>query len=199
MNIPKQVFYNLIPKKVLDKLKITRMGPSKEIIEFIKTYERLHDGDLSTVELEPKLDARGIWTEGYGHAMTRGREFMTVTKFPTIKSIKPFSVVCTEEQALKLLAQDVEAFAEGVRNRLKVKVNQEQFDALLSHAFNCGFSATLYSLVNNNASEKAIKNWFTTRYITAGGVYLKGLQYRRNDEYEIWIGKNYRREANLHV
>lgn len=199
MGFPKQIFYKLLPKKILDKLKRARMEPSKEIIEFIKSYEQIHDGDLNMVGLQPKLDARGIWTEGYGHAMVRGREFMTSNKYPTLDSIIPFSVIHTEEQALKLLAQDIKSFAEGVRSRLKVEVNQHQFDALVSHSFNCGFSATLYSLINNNSSEKAIKNWFTTRYITAGGTYLKGLQYRRNDEYQIWAGINYKREANISV
>lgn len=175
------------------------MEPSNEIINFIKAYESLHDGDLSKVGLQPKLDAAGIWTEGWGHAMVRGREFLTVTQYPTLNDILPFSKVKTVEEADKLLRQDIEIFKNGVLSRLKVEVTQNQFDALLSHAFNCGYSATLYNLINKGAKESKIKNWFTTRYITAGGVYLKGLQYRRNDEYEIWSGTNYDREYNLSI
>lgn len=175
------------------------MTYSKSIKAFIKTYETLHDGDLSTIGLEPKLDGAGIWTEGWGKAMRRNGNFMRVSEYPTLESILPYRTIYTECEAEINLVEKLIEISKGVQKRLKVNVNQCQFDALVSHAYNCGFSATLYTLINNKYSKKAIKDWFTNRYITSGGVYLKGLQYRRNDEYEIFIGKNYKREYNISI
>lgn len=185
---------------MIKKKKIQMYKPSLQVIVFIKHYEQLHDGSLKMIGLQPKPDARGIWTEGYGHAMVdRSGKFRTTKDYPTIQSILPYQTVYTEKEALYLLERDVNIFANGVNRRLKIKVSQHQFDALVSHAYNCGFSETLYRRVNSRASEKDIKSWFTTKYITADGQYLKGLQYRRNDEYQIWAGINYEREYNLSV
>ena len=38
-------------------------------IELIKSFESLHDGDLSKIGLQPKMCPAQIWTEGYGRAM----------------------------------------------------------------------------------------------------------------------------------
>jgi len=174
------------------------MIPSAAIVNFIKLYETLHDGDRSQIGLQPKPDAGGIWTEGYGHAMRdHAGNFLRVAKYPTIASVLPFSKIKNEQQALELLYLDLEAFSKGVSKRLKLPVTQNQFDALVSHSFNCGFSETLYRLVNSNAKDADIKKFMTKTYITAGGVFMLGLQYRRNDEWEIWKGINYLREYKL--
>lgn len=178
------------------------MSPSNELINFNAHYEQLHDGDLNRIGLQPKPDARPnpIWTEGYGHAMVDEKgNFRTLRDYPTMESILPYSQIETEEEAWAMLKWDTEAFAQGVLRRLKVRLNQHQFDALVSHSYNCGYSETLYRLINNCAPEAKIKWWWTNKYITAGGRYLRGLQYRRNDEYEIWLGKNYKREYNLSI
>tara|TARA_B100001146_G_C16196757_1_gene442099 strand:+ start:614 stop:1183 length:570 start_codon:yes stop_codon:yes gene_type:complete len=178
----------------------TNMKASNKIIEFIKSYETLHDGDLKKIGLQPKLDGAGIWTEGYGHAMTNNKgEFFRVENYPTIESVLPYSLIATVELAEYYLKKDIERFEGLVRYNLKVTVTQNQFDALLSHAFNCGISSTMYRLVNSDASKEEIKEWFTTKYITSGGIYMKGLQYRRNDEWEIYQGINYDREYKLSV
>jgi len=175
------------------------MNPSEKIYPFIKIFESLHDGDLRKIGLQPKLDPVGYWTEGWGHLMLRNGKKLSVKDFPTIASVLPYSVIKTTEDADKWLEIDLQETVRGVNNRLKIPVTQYQFDALVSHAFNCGFSSTLYKLVNSKAPISQIKNWFTTKYITANGIYLKGLQYRRNDEFEIFIGKNYDREYNLSI
>jgi lysozyme len=105
-----------------------------------------------------------------------------------------YRTISTETEAAAALMVDMDATARGVLKRLKICVSQNQFDALVSHAYNCGYSGTMYTLVNGRATEKSIKNWFTSKYITSRGVFLLGLQYRRNDEYEIWAGINYKRE-----
>lgn len=173
------------------------MKPSLHLISFIKEYEQLHDGDLSMVGIQPKPDARGIWTEGYGHAM-RGfnGKFLTTGNCSFQNAIKR-SQVKTEEEAFALLRWDVENIAEGVFKRIHIPLCQYQFDALVSHAFNCGYSQTLHRLVNSRADEKDIKEWFTTRYITAGGVKLRGLVLRRHDEYQMWKEADYQRSYKI--
>ena len=37
---------------------------SAELVKLVSHYEGLHDGDLSKVGLQPKMDPIGIWTEG---------------------------------------------------------------------------------------------------------------------------------------
>jgi len=175
------------------------MKASNLLHPFIKEFESLHDGDLSKIGLQPKLDPTGNWTEGWGHLMTHNGKAMTVKDFPTQKSILPFSKIKTVEDADRYFLIDLKEVEDGVNFKLKVKVSQNKFDALVSHWYNCGFSSTMYKLVNSCAPEKDIKNWFTTKYITSGGVYLKGLQFRRNDEYEIWANINYKREYNLSI
>ena len=172
---------------------------SESIKQFIKQYETLHDGDLSIIGLEPKLDGAGIWTEGWGKAMRRNGKFMTVKDYPTLNSILPYRTIKNEAQAELELVKKLNEISHGVRKRLKVPVTQNQFDALVSHAYNCGYSQTLYTLINSRAKESSIKKWFTTKYISSGGVKLRGLQYRRNDEYEIWLGINYKREYNISI
>ncbi|HET8885873.1 MAG TPA: lysozyme [Salinimicrobium sp.] len=176
------------------------MTVSNNLIEFVKQYESLHDGDLTKIGLQPKPCPAGYWTEGYGSVVIGPYgEMMIVEKYPSIEMVLPYSKITTEAEANADLISGLNKRAKGVNKRLKVNVSQCQFDALLSHAYNCGFSTTLYALVNSCAPEEKIKNWFTKKYITAAGKYMKGLQYRRNDEYEIWSGKNYKREYKLSV
>jgi len=174
------------------------MKSSLEVIGFIKNYEQLHDGDLSQIGLQPKPDARGIWTEGYGHAIRKSNgKFLTLQDCATPKLAAKYGQVRTEEEANALLRWDIGNTAEGVFRRLMIPICQQQFDALVSHAYNCGYSSTLYRLVNSRAPEEEIKNWFLTRYISAGGVKLKGLVLRRQDEWEIWKHAEYQRNYKL--
>tara|TARA_B100001146_G_scaffold217295_1_gene221722 strand:- start:510 stop:1037 length:528 start_codon:yes stop_codon:yes gene_type:complete len=175
------------------------MKASNNLKKFIKTYESLHDGDLSQIGLQPKLDGAGIWTEGWGHPMRKNGRYMRVEDYPTLASVMPYQKIKTLEDADFYFDKDLAKTEKLVNMYLKVEVNQNQFDALVSHAYNCGISETMYRLVNKKASKEAIKDWFTTRYTTSGGKYLKGLQYRRNDEWEIYAGIDYEREYNLSV
>lgn len=177
----------------------TKMEPSIKIKNFIKIFESLHDGNLSQIGLQPKPDPVGYWTEGWGHLMLKNGKKLQVKDYPTIQSVLPYSNIKTTADADKWFDIDLQETIRGVKRRLKIPVSQHQFDALVSHAFNCGYSETLYKLVNGKAKEESIKKWFTTKYTTSMGVYLLGLQYRRNDEYEIWIGKDYEREYNRSI
>lgn len=174
------------------------MKTTNALVGFTVSYEQIHDGNLSTLGLQPKKDARGIYTIGYGHALIVNGRFVT-DETPNLKQILEDNFLKDESEARKLLAKDIKHFENGVNKRLKVIVSQNQFDALVSHAFNCGYSSTLYNLVNTNASCNDLKNWFTTKYITAGGIPLRGLQFRRNDEWQMYSCGDYKRNYNLSI
>jgi len=117
-------------------------------------------------------DAVGVWTIGYGH---------TKTASPGM-SITP-------AEAERLLRQDLERFEQAVRDRVTVPINQNQFDALVSFAFNVGVGAfrksTLLKLLNQGNYEGA-KNEFK-RWVHGGGRRLAGLVKRRNQEAELFL------------
>lgn len=174
--------------------------PTEPLIKFMAAFESLHDGDLTRIGLQPKLCPAGYWTEGYGRVLRDANgKMLSYKDYKTIDSVLPFSTISTEDEALKDLWNRARKLAPQVSNRLKVPVTQDQFNMLISHADNCGFSDTLYKLINTKQDELKIKNWITGKYVTAGGVYMKGLQYRRNDEWQMWKGINYVREYNLSV
>lgn len=157
------------------------MKTSQIGIDLIKYFEGLHDGNLKEIGLQPKKDPIGIWTEGYGHAMIDSKGNFIKTK------TTPKGTISTIKQAEELLKKDLTAFELIVTRKIKVSLKQNQFDALVSHTYNTGGSGTLFDLINNKASEKEIRAWFETKYITAGGVPLRGLVERRKAEAKLYF------------
>lgn len=163
------------------------MRTSNVGIELIKRFESLHDGDLSQIGLQPKMCPAGIWTSGWGNAIVYKGKFLRGAEnkdlayaIGTVKDIK---------EADWQLAKNLQKFEKIVLGKLKVKLNQNQFDALVSHTYNTGGSNTLFRLINENAGREKIYNWFTTKYITGNGVKLKGLIRRRKAEADLFFSK----------
>lgn len=162
------------------------MKTSQKGIDLIKSFEGLHDGDLKKPGLQPKMDPVGIWTEGYGRAMRDKKG--NFLKGAGNKSIAESSAtIRTEKEAENALKQDLGVFERIVIQKLKVPVSQNQFDALVSHTYNTGGSATLFDLINKKSSKTAIKYWIENRYITAQGVKLAGLIRRRKAESDLFF------------
>lgn len=154
-------------------------------IAIIKHYESLHDGDLTTIGLQPKLCPANVWTVGWGHAITDNGKFLKGDAGK--KRAYELYPSLTEEEAEQLLHEDIKRFEGIVNKRLKVELNQSQYDAVLSHTFNTGGSDTLFRLINENASIDSIKDWFLHHYITADGKVLKGLIRRRKTEAHLFV------------
>lgn len=160
------------------------MKTSKTGINLIKNFEGLHDGDLKKIGLQPKRCPAGIWTEGYGRAMRDLKgNFIKGSEMP-----KP--TITTEAQAEQYLYEDAQVFESIVMRKLKVKVNQNQFDALVSHTYNTGGSDTLFKLINRKAPIDQIKKWWLNKYVTGAGVQLKGLVERRKIEFNLYTDEN---------
>ena len=78
-------------------------------------------------------------------------------------------------------------FEKIVNERIIVTLNQNQFDALVSHTYNTGGSDTLFELINSKATDFAIRNWIETRYTTSKGILLPGLLKRRKEEAALYF------------
>jgi lysozyme len=126
--------------------------------------------------LKAYQDSVGIWTIGYG-----------TTFYPDGQKVKQGDSI-TEERADFLLKWQVLSKAVVVDSL--VKVNQHQFDALVSFAYNVGTGAlkksTLLKKVLVNPNDPSIADEFR-KWCRAGGVVLKGLQARREAEQALYF------------
>ena len=142
------------------------MRISEEGKDLIKLFEG--------VRLKAYKCSAGVPTIGYGN-----------TYYPNGDKVKMGDVI-TLEQARELFDDLIVRYERIVESKLKVDVKQNEFDALVSHTYNTGGSSTLFKLVNMGADKEKIKNWFTTKYITANGKRLQGLVNRRLKEWELY-------------
>jgi lysozyme len=92
-------------------------------------------------------------------------------------------------KADSLLLEDLKRFESAIRQLVKVPLNQNQFDALVSFTFNVGEGAfkgsTLLKLLNAgnyNAAAAQFGKW-----VYAGKKVLPGLVARREAEYQLFI------------
>ena len=90
----------------------------------------------------------------------------------------------TQQQAEELLMDLLPQFEAIVNKNIKIDLTQYQFDALVSFAWNCGKSETLFRLVNSKS--KDLKQWWETHYTTGGGKVLQGLVNRRKAEAQLF-------------
>ena len=90
----------------------------------------------------------------------------------------------TQAQAVELLMADIERFEDAVDRLVEVPINQHQYDALVSFAFNLGSGAlggsTLLRKLNAGDYDGAAAEF--DRWVNAGGRPLPGLVKRRAQE-----------------
>ncbi|HAO09038.1 MAG TPA: muraminidase [Chryseobacterium sp.] len=146
------------------------MKTSQKGIQLILSFEGF--------SAKPYLDSAGIPTIGYGNTYYLGGKKVTM-KDPPI----------TKEKGTELFASVLPTYEKIVYGKIKIPLTQNQFDALVSHTYNTGGSDTLFSLINKKANPESIRNWFVTKYITAGGKVLAGLARRRKAEADLFFGK----------
>lgn len=100
--------------------------------------------------------------------------------------------VITKEEADKLFLQDIEYFEKEVNSLVQVSITQNQFNALVSFAFNCGITAlkdsTLLKMLNAKDYNGAAKQFLRWNKITQNGklVPCEGLTNRRKAEMEMF-------------
>jgi lysozyme len=129
-------------------------------LDLIKSFEGL--------KLRAYLCPAKVWTIGFGS---------------TGPHVVPGKVI-TEAQADKLLQDDLDRFEAAVTRLVTVPLTQNQYDALVSFAFNVGISAlersTLLKRVNAKLFDQARAEF--AKWNRAGGRPLAGLTRRRAAE-----------------
>ena len=146
------------------------MKVSETGIRLISKYEGFRSS--------PYFDAVGVPTIGFGN-----------TFYPDNTRVKMTDKPISEEKARELLRDIVQGFEREV-SKLMRKVNQNQFDAVLSFVYNLGTTnfkkSTLLKRINNNPNDPDIAYQFS-QWNKAGKKVLLGLTRRRKEESELYF------------
>ncbi|WP_349405661.1 glycoside hydrolase family protein, partial [Clostridium perfringens] len=150
---------------------------SEKLVDFIKTFE-----GFSAVLYK---DQGGVPTIGYGstHGWIMSRTHVT------------------KEEATRALREELNSVAKEVKrdlDRKGVRLNQQQFDALCSFAYNTGTYAllhqsNLYERICKGVRDSSLKANFEA-FCHVNGSVSQGLLNRRRDEFEMFMYGDYRRD-----
>ena len=117
-------------------------------------------------------DQRGVWTIAWGHTL----------------GVVPY-MTCTQADADAWFIQDTQAAVNGVTKALDIAVTQNQFDALVSLAFNIGVGAfnasTLLKDLNGGHVQDAADQFLVWDHVN--GVPNAGLLRRRTAERALFL------------
>lgn len=142
------------------------MQAGKNCIDLIKKFEGL--------KLESYKCPAGLFTIGYGNTQWENGFRVIENQVIDIK------------RAEKLLTFWVSKYAD----RITVKCNQNQFDALVSFAYNVGItnfdSSTLKKKVIANPNDPTIRDEFM-KWVSSRGKQLAGLVKRREAEANLYF------------
>lgn len=124
---------------------------------------------------KPYIDPVGVPTIGWGHTNHHEPKFTSAT-------------VWSQQQCDDVLAGDMATFETQVSRLAKVALSQNEFDALVSWAFNTGgpASATLWRKLN--AGDRASIPAELAKWNLGGGKVLNGLVRRRKAEGQLFAG-----------
>ncbi|HRR96730.1 MAG TPA: lysozyme [Candidatus Ratteibacteria bacterium] len=117
---------------------------------------------------KPYICAGGFPTIGFGHKILSNEKFSEITF----------------QEAEEILRKDCEIAEQAVNKMVKVEINQDIFDALVSFAFNVGAGNFEKSSVLKNLNKSDYYNCALSFCLwnKAGGKILQGLINRRAEE-----------------
>jgi len=134
-----------------------------------------HEG----LSLKPYLCPAKIPTIGYGN-----------TYYSDGKKVTLLDKDITKQQAFDMFKEIANRFAKRVDELVTSNINQNQFNALVSFAYNVGTgnfaSSTLLKKINKNPNDLTLKAEFL-RWNKAGGKVINGLTNRRNEEADLYF------------
>jgi len=153
------------------------MAPDNDCFEFIKNREGLR--------LKAYRDSAGIWTIGYGSII-----------YDDQRPVKKGDVI-TQQRADQLIEKEISSKSAKVNAALgNTRVNQNQFNALLSFAYNVGvgalLSSTLLKRVRENPADPKIRNAFmmwNKAHVNGRLVAVRGLTKRRAAEADLYFSE----------
>jgi len=142
-------------------------------IDLIKHFE-----GFSATAYHDSIDAPSIDTIGYGS-----------TTYPNGKKVKVGDPAITEQQAIEYLTFEVNQKAVAVSHLVTSQLNDNQFGALVSFAYNLGegnlSESTLLKKVNANPKDPSIQLEFD-KWIYSNHLPVKGLETRRRAEWTLY-------------
>lgn len=145
------------------------MSVSAKGIDLICSFEGLR--------LTAYDDGVGVWTIGFG-----------TIKYPNGVRVKRGDT-CTLEQAKSYMKHDLIEFEHTVNSLVKVPLNQNQVDALVSLTYNIGSgafkSSTLLKKLNLSDYKGAADQFDV--WVNAGGKRMQGLANRRAKEKSLFL------------
>ena len=151
-------------------------------LKLVQSFEGCEKAVKGSRRFKAYVDPVGILTIGWGHTNATGRRFTADT-------------VWTQAECDAALREDMAKFESAVRGLVKVELEQCQFDALVSFAYNCGVgnlkSSTLLRKVNRRDFSGAAREF--AKWNKAGGRVLKGLTRRRAAEATLFAGRRLHR------
>jgi len=149
--------------------KITKTGPLG--IAMIKSFE--------SFQSKPYLCPAKVPTIGYGATYYLDGKKVTLADKPI-----------TETEASDLLTAMLDTYEKAVDSYCIDTINQNQFDALVSFAYNVGVgslkSSTLLKKLNTNINDPSIKDEFM-KWVEGNGKTLPGLVKRRSAEADLYF------------
>ena len=147
------------------------MTPSKNCIDLIKKFEGFRS--------ESYQDSVGVWTVGYGSTM-----------WPDGKKVQPGQRMTIQEAEAVMTWELTRKGKEILSGLPTTIINQNQYDALVSFAYNLGVGAllksTLFKKLKVNPNDPSIRTEFM-RWVNAGGKRLTGLVGRREAEANLYF------------
>lgn len=150
-------------------MKVTKI--SQKGLDLIKRFEGL--------KLKPYLCPAGIPTIGYGN-----------TYYTDGKKVKLTDPSITQAKADELLKFLIQSYEKDVDSFCRDDISQQNFDALVSFAYNCGprnlKSSTLLKKVNLNPNDPTIRAEFM-KWNKGAGKVLAGLTKRRQAEADLYF------------
>jgi lysozyme len=150
-------------------MKVTKI--SQKGLDLIKRFEGL--------SLKPYLCPASIPTIGYGN-----------TYYTDGKKVKLTDPSITQAKAEELLKFLIKSYEKDVDSFCRDDISQQNFDALVSFAYNCGprnlKSSTLLKKVNLNPNDPTIRAEFM-KWNKGAGKVLAGLTKRRQAEADLYF------------
>jgi lysozyme len=162
--------YNAVPRTGVIPPGISRKG-----VALIKTFEGCETPD-GAGNFVPYRCPAGILTIGWGHVNIHGRLFNE-------------SSVWSQQECDEAFVEDMRYFCASAQTLVTVSLNQNQFDAFVSFAYNCGSAVVARSALLKKLNERDYTGAAAEflRWNKGGGVVLQALVRRRAAEMELFM------------
>jgi lysozyme len=141
--------------------------------EFIKKRESFRS--------KPYLDGKKVPTIGFGN-----------TYYPDGTKVTMNDAPISAEKGLELFEVTLKTFEKGVNSAIIRPISQNEFDALVSLAYNIGVprfkTSSVVKRINGNTPRKEVADAFRMWKLLDGEV-SQGLVNRREEEIKLFLGK----------